>query len=140
MPKLGLTMQSGKVMNWLKREGETVTPGEPLLEIESEKVSFTVEAPAGGILRRILIGNSEDVDAYHQAQQASAAEAIAVSPAARKRAKDLGIDPAQVPPRAGARRLTTEDVEAFHQARQASAGPGQAVSFFSDGIKLDARF
>src|SRR5438067_5439780 len=61
MPKLGLTMQSGKVMNWLKREGDAVAPGEPLLEIESEKVSFTVEAPAGGVLRRILVDNDEEV-------------------------------------------------------------------------------
>src|SRR5438067_13843564 len=61
MPKLGLTMQSGKVMNWLKREGDAVALGEPLLEIESEKVSFTVEAPAEGILRRILVGNDEEV-------------------------------------------------------------------------------
>src|SRR5438270_7249597 len=61
MPKLGLTMQSGKVMSWLKREGDAVALGEPLLEIESEKVSFTVEAPAAGILRRILVSNDEEV-------------------------------------------------------------------------------
>jgi len=61
MPKLGLTMVEGKVLKWLKKEGDTVKKGEPLFEVESDKSSFTVEAPADGILRVILAGEGETV-------------------------------------------------------------------------------
>lgn len=53
MPKLGLTMKEGTVVNWLKKEGERVEKGEPLLEIETEKISDAVPAPASGVLLKI---------------------------------------------------------------------------------------
>lgn len=58
MPKLGLTMKDGRIVKWLKAEGETVEQRKPLLEIESEKITAEVEAPASGVLRKILA--SED--------------------------------------------------------------------------------
>jgi len=58
MPKLGLTMKDGRIVKWLKAEGETVERGKPLLEIETEKITAEVEAPASGVLRKILV--SED--------------------------------------------------------------------------------
>ena len=54
MPKLGLTMKKGKVTSWLKQEGEAVTKGEELVEIMTEKVASKMEAPASGILYRVL--------------------------------------------------------------------------------------
>ncbi|MEM0361866.1 MAG: dihydrolipoamide acetyltransferase family protein [Sulfolobales archaeon] len=54
IPKLGLTMTKGTIKKWLKREGEAVSKGEPLLIIETEKITSTVEAPASGHLLRIL--------------------------------------------------------------------------------------
>jgi len=54
MPKLGLTMREGTIVNWLKNEGEPVEKGKPLLEIETEKVTTEVDAPASGILSKIL--------------------------------------------------------------------------------------
>ncbi len=54
MPKLGLTMKKGKVARWLKEEGQEVTRGEDLLEIVTEKIASTMEAPASGILYKIL--------------------------------------------------------------------------------------
>src|SRR5271157_3371397 len=53
MTKLGLTMKEGTVVNWLKKEGESVEKGEPLLEVETEKISSELEAPASGILLKI---------------------------------------------------------------------------------------
>lgn len=50
MPKLGLTMKEGIVVKWLKKEGEPVEKGEAILEIETEKIYTTVEAPASGML------------------------------------------------------------------------------------------
>jgi len=56
MPKLGLTMTEGTILNWLKREGDTVQEGEPLFEVATDKVSLEVEAPATGTVLSILVG------------------------------------------------------------------------------------
>src|SRR5881227_2829027 len=54
MPKWGLTMTEGKVLGWLKQEGDGFTEGEELLEIETSKITNVFEAPEGGTLRRIV--------------------------------------------------------------------------------------
>src|SRR5438067_9626699 len=54
MPKWGLSMQEGLISRWLKQEGDTVAQGEPVLEVETEKMTNLVEAPAAGVLARIL--------------------------------------------------------------------------------------
>lgn len=54
MPKWGLSMQEGVIANWLKSEGDEVQEGEELVEIETEKITNVVEAPASGILARII--------------------------------------------------------------------------------------
>lgn len=53
MPHLGLTMEAGKVLGILKDEGDRVEKGDVLLEIETEKTSVVVEAPASGYVREI---------------------------------------------------------------------------------------
>jgi len=55
MPQLSLTMTEGTIGKWLKREGETVRKGEPLYEVETDKVINEVDAPASGVLRRIIV-------------------------------------------------------------------------------------
>jgi pyruvate dehydrogenase E2 component (dihydrolipoyllysine-residue acetyltransferase) len=50
MPALELAQETGKVLLWIKKEGDPVAKGEPLLEIETDKVSFELEAQADGIL------------------------------------------------------------------------------------------
>jgi pyruvate dehydrogenase E2 component (dihydrolipoamide acetyltransferase) len=54
MPKLGLTMTEGTVSSWLKKEGDEVKESEPLFEVETDKLTNTIEAPASGILRKII--------------------------------------------------------------------------------------
>ena len=61
MPRLSLTMKTGTVIQWFKKESETVQKGEPLVEVLSEKVTYDVEAPASGVLRRILAEEGLDV-------------------------------------------------------------------------------
>ena len=55
MPKWGLTMKKGKVAKWFKREGDSVQKGEALFEVETEKITNKVEAPASGILFQIVV-------------------------------------------------------------------------------------
>src|SRR5690242_10055538 len=54
MPKWGLTMTEGKVVGWLKQQGQSFAAGEELLEIETTKITNVFEAPEAGILRRIV--------------------------------------------------------------------------------------
>src|SRR5947207_933904 len=53
MPKLGLTMEEGKVVEWLFPEGATVDAGAAVLVVETDKVETEVEAPASGRIHRI---------------------------------------------------------------------------------------
>jgi pyruvate dehydrogenase E2 component (dihydrolipoamide acetyltransferase) len=61
MPKIGLTMTEGKIIEWKKREGEWVEKGEILFVFETEKVAFEVEAQQSGFLAKILAGVDEIV-------------------------------------------------------------------------------
>ncbi len=54
MPKWGLSMQEGAVVDWLKAEGDAVAEGEELFEVETSKITNVGESPASGILRRIV--------------------------------------------------------------------------------------
>src|SRR5215468_9684735 len=53
MPALELAQETGKVLKWLKRPGDAVRKGEPLVEIETDKVTVEVEAPESGVLREV---------------------------------------------------------------------------------------
>jgi len=59
MPKAGMAMETGKIVRWLKAEGEKVETGEPLLEIETDKVNMEVEAMNSGTLLKILAQEGE---------------------------------------------------------------------------------
>jgi pyruvate dehydrogenase E2 component (dihydrolipoamide acetyltransferase) len=61
MPALGLAQETGKVLRWLKAEGESVVKGEALLEVETDKVTVEVEAPADGILGGLRAAEGDDV-------------------------------------------------------------------------------
>ncbi|QGA68959.1 dihydrolipoamide acetyltransferase family protein [Sulfolobus sp. E11-6] len=61
MPKLGLTMTKGKIVQWKKKEGDRVQEGEDLVIIETEKITTTVKAPASGILLKIYAKEGEEV-------------------------------------------------------------------------------
>jgi pyruvate/2-oxoglutarate dehydrogenase complex dihydrolipoamide acyltransferase (E2) component len=54
MPPLGETMDEGKILRWLKKEGEPVEKGEPLLEIETDKTTVQLESFGAGVLRKIF--------------------------------------------------------------------------------------
>jgi len=55
MPKGSDTMTEGKVLKWLKKEGDAISTGDTIVEIETDKVNMEVEAMGGGVLRKILV-------------------------------------------------------------------------------------
>lgn len=60
IPMLGITIERGKITRWLKAEGDFVKKGEPIFEVETEKLVTEVESPGTGILKKILV--SEDIE------------------------------------------------------------------------------
>jgi pyruvate dehydrogenase E2 component (dihydrolipoamide acetyltransferase) len=61
MPALGVAQDTGRVLRWLRAEGELVTKGEPLIEVETDKVTVELEAPAHGTLASVTAWAGEDV-------------------------------------------------------------------------------
>jgi pyruvate dehydrogenase E2 component (dihydrolipoamide acetyltransferase) len=61
MPALGVAQDTGKILRWLRSEGEAVEKGTPLLEIETDKVTVDVESPASGTLGGIRFSEGADV-------------------------------------------------------------------------------
>jgi pyruvate dehydrogenase E2 component (dihydrolipoamide acetyltransferase) len=61
MPALELAQETGKILSWIKKEGDPITKGEPLVEIETDKITFEVEAPADGVLAGVRSSQGEDV-------------------------------------------------------------------------------
>ena len=60
MPSLGHTMETGRIIEWLKQEGDPLAKGEPLLVVETDKVTTEVEAPVDGVLLRVLAAADEE--------------------------------------------------------------------------------
>jgi pyruvate dehydrogenase E2 component (dihydrolipoamide acetyltransferase) len=61
MPKWGLSMRSGKLTGWLVAQGDQIAPGDELADIETEKITGTLEADTGGVVRRLVAEVGEDV-------------------------------------------------------------------------------
>jgi pyruvate dehydrogenase E2 component (dihydrolipoamide acetyltransferase) len=59
LPRLGQGMESGTIVKWLKSEGDSVEKGEPLYELDTDKVTQEVEAEASGVLLRIAVNEGE---------------------------------------------------------------------------------
>ncbi len=62
LPRLGQGMETGTIVRWLKSVGESVEKGEPLYELDTEKVTQEVEAEASGVLLKILAGEGEEIE------------------------------------------------------------------------------
>ena len=161
MPKFGLTMQEGTIQQWFKAEGEAIAAGERLFEVETEKVLYEVEAPAAGVVAKLLYPiealvpcaqlvaviatageDAATVAARYASTPAAAAAtsapresptapaaptaarggAIVATPAARKLAKERGLDLATIAGTGPGGRITREDVEAAAATPSAASG------------------
>jgi pyruvate/2-oxoglutarate dehydrogenase complex dihydrolipoamide acyltransferase (E2) component len=61
LPKLGMNQEEGEIVSWLVSEGETVSEGQPIVEIETDKTTVELEATASGVLAKILHGEGDTV-------------------------------------------------------------------------------
>jgi 2-oxoglutarate dehydrogenase E2 component (dihydrolipoamide succinyltransferase) len=62
VPKWGLTMEEADVLRWVKAVGDAVTEGEPILELETDKATGEVGAPASGVLAETLVQSGDAVE------------------------------------------------------------------------------
>jgi 2-oxoglutarate dehydrogenase complex dihydrolipoamide succinyltransferase (E2) component len=147
MPRLSDTMHQGKILEWLKREGDSVQEGDPLFVVETDKAAVEVNATAAGVLLKVLVaeGESADVegkvavigepgeDILHllrdpekqkveqekaQAARPSLAQRIKASPAAKRLARERGINLAQVTGSGEEGLITEKDVENLGKGEQ----------------------
>ncbi len=65
MPALELAQETGKVLRWMKAPGDTVRKGEPIVEIETDKVTVEIEAPASGILSQVTAQEGDVIPVGH---------------------------------------------------------------------------
>lgn len=97
MPKLGLTMTEGLIVEWKKKEGDEVQKGEVLFVLETEKVTYEVESPEDGVLGKIIIQDQEIIPvgalvAYLLKPGESSADltdVLAVTPAAEENTREV---------------------------------------------------
>jgi len=145
MPALELAQETGKVLRWMKAPGDTVKKGEPIVEIETDKVTVEVESPAAGVLRDVTAHEGDVIPVgqpiamiYAVGETPSPAgrgqgegrDGVKASPLARKLAAEHGLDLAQIKTSSG--KIEKADVLAHverHSAASVAAAPptGAAV-------------
>src|SRR5258707_2642326 len=83
LPRLGQGMEAGTVNKWLKSEGDTVAKGEPLFEVDTEKVTQEVESDFAGVLLKIVLPSGEAPVGQTIAYIGEAGEEVKEAPAAK---------------------------------------------------------
>ncbi len=150
MPALELAQETGKLLRWIKAPGDTVRKGEPIAEIETDKVTIELEAPASGVLSAVSAQEGDVVPVGHTIAQIAAPTEVAstlspqgrgqgegpkgegpeapapdsrpkASPLARKIAEEHGIDLARVKTPSG--KIEKADVLAFVESQRVVAAP-----------------
>ena len=148
MPALELAQETGKLLRWIKAPGDTVRKGEPIAEIETDKVTIELEAPASGVLSAVTAQEGDVVPVGHTIAQIAAANEAPTptlsppgrgqgegagaeappgdtrpkaSPLARKVAEEHGVDLARVKTASG--KIEKADVLAFVESQRVVAAP-----------------
>ena len=156
VPALGESVTEAEVAKWFKQVGDAVEADEPLVELETDKVTLEVNAPAAGVLAEIVAGEGAEVEvgavlgridetgaavAVAAATKAPAAaapepepdpepepepEPAPLSPAVRKLVAEHDLDPAEIEGTGKDGRLLKADVEAYLAAQAAAPEPEPA--------------
>lgn len=164
VPTLGESVSEATVANWLKKEGETVKADEPIVELETDKVTLEVNAPSAGVITRIVAAKGTNVGvgailgeigqgsaandvkpaaapAKVETPKAAAPAPAPVSnddrngPAVRKLAADNNIDTAKIDGSGKDGRVTKGDVLANMSAPTPAAAPAPAAAPVSNGAR-----
>lgn len=147
MPRLDPAMQSGRIIEWLKKEGDHVDEDEPVVRVEGEKTTFEVNSPGAGVVRKLLFEPGTDVQVGQamalvgdlneplpleivEARKVVVAQEVPsiprvprlaespASPVARKMAREAGIDLSKIKGSGPGGRIVREDVlKAIEHAR-----------------------
>src|SRR5437588_4675288 len=131
LPRLGQGMESGTIVKWLKAEGDQVEEGEPLYELDTDKVTQEVEAEASGVLLKITVAEGEaDVGTTiavigEQGEDVSAIKAGAAQPVAEAAQEEGSPGRLREPERERGREATA--AEQVADARQPAQGNGAAA-------------
>ena len=173
MPKLGLTMVEGTLTEWLVNTGETVSQGQPVASIETDKIETEIEAEAEGRLHQlcksgevfecgVVLGwvleegeeppeisetpevNSDETTAIKQNEKPgkeakTKSGRIAASPAAKRLAKEKGIDLSLISGSGPGGRIVIEDVEAFGANPLSSSVPATSDNNASQAAVNEAQ-
>ncbi|MCI0714373.1 MAG: 2-oxo acid dehydrogenase subunit E2 [Chloroflexi bacterium] len=160
MPALGMSQDSGVLVAWLKQEGDSVVEGEPLMEIETDKVTVEIEAPASGTLAHVtaaageeipvgqtiawILAPGESVPEHAALSEAPAVSVMAsqkISPVAARMARQHDVDVDQLATTGS--RITRADVEAYletklpeHDGQRIPASPKARRLAKENGIDL----
>jgi pyruvate dehydrogenase E2 component (dihydrolipoamide acetyltransferase) len=126
VPRLGQGMESGTVVRWLKAEGEPVAKGDPLYELDTDKVTQEVEAEAAGVLLKIVVQEGEQAVGTTIAYIGKAGEEVSSpGPAGADGAAQSAEKPAEAPKREPERE---QGREAAAEAAEAEPEPARAAA------------
>jgi pyruvate dehydrogenase E2 component (dihydrolipoamide acetyltransferase) len=117
MPKLSDTMEEGRILRWLKKEGDAVETGQALAEVETDKATVEMEAYANGTIRKLITPEGQFV---------KIGELIAII-------GDPGEDVSALVPPAGAATPASAPHAAAAQAQAAAAKPAQPAALIAAG-------
>jgi pyruvate dehydrogenase E2 component (dihydrolipoyllysine-residue acetyltransferase) len=127
LPRLGQGMESGVVVRWLKKEGDHVAKGDPLYELDTEKVTQEIEAEADGVLAKIVVPEGEvEVGATLAVIEADGA-GDGTAPAAEAPAEPQAAEPEPAPEPAAAADAPAEAPAAPEPARPSTGEPAPAA-------------
>ncbi len=168
VPQLGESVIEARVARWLKKEGDAVAAGDPLVELETDKIDLEVNAESAGVLSRIDRKDGEDVKVgevlgaiepasakatasapgtQHPAPASAEAtagkpstgsEAVKATPTAKKVADEYGVDLSKVPGSGGGGRVTKEDVHKFVGSQAGAQGSSAAATTGAPGTQHPA--
>ncbi len=134
IPPMGESITEATLSRWLKKQGDVVKVDEPLIEVETDKVTLEVGSPATGILTEVLVPPGESVAvgtivgrvmegetniSQKETSSSPLSEDIPFSPAVQKLITENQIDPRQIQGQAKGGRLTKGDVLAFLDKKKA---------------------
>lgn len=140
-PDLGEGLVEGEVVKWHVKEGDYVKEGDPLVDVMTEKATVTLPAPTSGRVVKILVGEGQVVKVgqtlciIEPAEEAAAEKPqtgqpapreVAAMPAARRLARELGVDLTKVGGTGPGGVITVEDVKKFAEGLKGKEAPKAA--------------